>query len=153
VLPPVKASPCSCTKTELYSCLYWQHQGQTFVKQLDCCHNHGSRPTTSAAFDFYVQHRRALEQGAQFSRDVRHYNQTHPTNPRYLTVPISQGDNSVQLTMGTHQLVVTVWEGLYDAQGMPLARGYAWRREDAVWRRKQWEWTTRLKQLARAAGH
>jgi hypothetical protein len=148
-LPTTETSSCSCNTAERRTYLYWQHQGQNFVKQLDCCHNHRLVQTTSAAFDFYVQQRYFLEQGVQFDRNLQRHNQTYRTKPRYITVPISQGNSYVHLTTGTHQLTVTVWEGQYDAQGTPLG----WGREEAVWRRKQWEWTTRLKQLPIAVEH
>lgn len=141
VLRDEGTTPCYCNTTEIRSYFYWQHHGQTFVKQLDCCRNHQARRTTSAAFDFYFQHRQLLEQGSQFYRDFQRYNHDHPTKPRFLpSGPIHDDVSYVRLNMGAHQLEVNVRAGEYDAQGKPIFLDYAWRR-------KQWEWTTHLERL------
>lgn len=141
VLHDKGAIPCHCNTTELRSYLYWQHQGHTFVKQLDCCRNHKAKRTTSEAFDFYFQHRLTLEQGPQFYRDFQRYNRDHPAKPRFLpSGPIHDDVRYVRLSTGGHELEATVWAGEYDPQGKPLFLDYAWRR-------KQWAWTNRLEQL------
>jgi hypothetical protein len=147
VLHDKGTTPCHCNTTELRSYLYWQHHGHTFVKQLDCCRNHRAVQTTSAAFDFYFQHRQILEQGPQFYRDFQRYNRDHPDKPRFLpSGPIHDDVRYVQLTIGAHELEATVWVGEYNPQGKPLFLDYAWRR-------KQWDWTNRLEQLPVVFGH
>lgn len=140
-------APCSCNSTEIRSYLYWQHHGHTFVKQLDCCRNHRVVQTTSEAFNFYVQHRRVLEQGPQFYRDFQRYNRDHPDKPRFLpSGPIHDDVRYIRLIMGTHELEATVWMGEYDSQGKPLFLDYPWRR-------KQWDWTNHLERLPVVFGH
>lgn len=140
LIEPGKPS-CDCNSTELLSYLYWQYQGLTFVKKLDCCQNNPVLRTSADAFNFYYLNRSVLDEGTQFYLDFARYNKEHPNKPRFLPRgPIHDEIRYVHLQTGAHQIGVNVWMGEYDLKGIPLFLDYRWRR-------KQWEWANRLEHL------
>lgn len=133
---------CACATTEQESYLYWQQAGDTYVKKLDCCRNHPAVATSADAFTFYRQHQLDFQARAQFYRDLKQYNQTHPGKPRFLpSGPIHDLEVTYLLIrMGRQQQEVYVRGGEYDSVGTPLFLDYAWRRT-------QWKWAKLLQTL------
>lgn len=130
---------CRCAEEELVVYLFWQYEGKTLSKKLDCCQNQPVATENSALIDFYFQNKPHFQAAEKFFRDFEAYNRSHPKNVKFLP-PTSIHDDvtHVLFYLGKKTVNFQVRGEEFTATGSPKHLRYQWKR-------KQWEWADLIK--------